>query len=84
MEAQLCEGRHEIRSCFRDASNVIDLEYDKATESWIQKNITPHIEQIDKDIEDINNNIQTNNDLYIQLSDLLRRVRGLISEIQTA
>jgi hypothetical protein len=84
IEAQLCEGRNEIRTCFRDASNVIDLEYDKATNTWMEKNLNPHIEQIDREIADINNNIQTNNDLFIHLNDLLRRVRNLISEIQTA
>ena len=84
MEAQLAEGRNEIRSCFRDASNVIELEYDKATDTWIEKNINPHIKQIDHDIEEINNNIDTANEHYVKLSNLLQRVRKLISNIQTA
>ena len=84
MEAQLAEGRNEIRSCFRDASNVIDLEYDKATDTWIEKNINPYIKQIDHDIEEINNNIDTANEHYVKLSNLLQRVRKLISNIQTA
>jgi predicted nucleic acid-binding Zn-ribbon protein len=84
MEAQLSEGRNEIRSCFRDASNVIELEYDKATDTWIEKNINPHIKQIDHDIEEINNNIDTANEHYVKLSNLLQRVRKLISNIQTA
>jgi hypothetical protein len=78
------EGRNEIRSCFRDASNVIELEYDKATDTWIEKNINPHIKQIDHDIEEINNNIDTANEHYVKLSNLLQRVRKLISNIQTA
>ena len=84
MEAQLAEGRNEIRSCFRDASNVIELEYDKATDTWIEKNINPHIKQIDHDIEEINKNIDTTNEHYVKLSNLLQRVRKLISNIQTA
>ena len=76
MEAQLAEGRNEIRSCFRDASNVIELEYDKATDTWIEKNINPHIKQIDHDIEEINNNIDTANEHYVKLSNLLQRVNN--------
>ena len=34
-------------------------------------------------IEEINNNIDTANELYVKLSDLLQRVRKLISNIQT-
>lgn len=83
IESQLTEGRNEIRACFRDVSNVIDLKYNKATNSWIQENIVPDVEQIDKDIEEINNNIKTNNDLYIKLSHLLQRTRQMISEIQS-
>jgi small GTP-binding protein len=84
IESELREGRNEIRTCFRDVSNVVDLQYDKATDTWIQENIRPIKEQIDSDIEEINNNIKTHNDLYLKLSELLRRVRKLISEIQSA
>ena len=83
VEAQLAVGRSEIRTCFRDVSNVIDMEYDKVTDTWLQENITPYVEQIDHEIEVINNNIQLCNDLYLKLSDLLQRVRRLITEIQT-
>ena len=83
IEAQLTEGRNEIRTCFRDVSNAIDLQYNKATDSWIQENITPAVEQIDNDIEEINNSINTSNDLYIKFSNLLGRVRKMISEIQS-
>ena len=83
IEKQLAEGRSEIRSSFRDVSKAIEMEYDKVTDTWIQKNIDPYIEQIDSEIEEINNNIQTGNNLYIKLTELLQRVRRLITEIQT-
>jgi small GTP-binding protein len=84
IENQLAEGRNEIRSCFRDASNVIEMEYDKATDTWIEKNITPHVQQIDKDIAEIYSNIKSTNDLYIKLNNLLQRTRTMISDIQNA
>jgi len=84
IEYQLAEGRNEIRSCFRDASNVIEMEYDKATDTWIEKNITPHVQQIDKDIAEIYSNIKSTNDLYIKLNNLLQRTRAMISDIQNA
>jgi small GTP-binding protein len=84
IENQLAEGRNEIRSCFRDASNVIEMEYDKATDTWIEKNITPHVQQIDKDIAEIYSNIKSTNDLYIKLNNLLQRTRAMISDIQNA
>ena len=84
IENQLAEGRNEIRSCFRDASNVIEMEYDKATDTWIEKNITPHVRQIDKDLAEIHSNIKSTNDLYIRLNNLLQRTRAMISDIQNA
>jgi small GTP-binding protein len=84
IENQLAEGRNEIRSCFRDASNVIEMEYDKATDTWIEKNITPHVQHIDKDIAEIYSNIKSTNDLYIKLNNLLQRTRTMISDIQNA
>lgn len=84
MEQQLAEGRNEIRTCFLDASKVIDLEYNKATDTWMQNNLDPYIEKIDEDIDSINDNIQNVNDLYLKLNNLLKRVRGLISDIQSA
>ena len=82
IEKQLAEGRGEIRTCFRDVSNVIEMEYDKVTGAWVQKNIVPCIDQIDSEIEEINNNIQAGNDLYVKLTELLQRVRRMIAEIQ--
>jgi peptidoglycan hydrolase CwlO-like protein len=60
------------------------MEYDKATDTWIEKNITPHVQQIDKDIAEIYSNIKSTNDLYIKLNNLLQRTRAMISDIQNA
>lgn len=84
IEQELTEGRMEIRTCFADAAKAIELEYNGATDSWIQKEIAPHIKEVDSSISEIVKECDNTQILYKQLYDLLLRIRQLIDQMQTA
>lgn len=81
-EKSLREARGEIRQCFNDVGNVIELKYDQATKMWIAENIDPSIREIDDQICEINTLVQSKNDEYDRFAVLLSRTRNLIAEVQ--
>lgn len=83
VEDGLRNARGEIRQCFNDVGNVIEMTYDESTKTWIAENIEPSISEIDEQIQEINSMIQSKNEEYDRYSSLLRRTRALISEIQS-
>lgn len=82
-EANLAIARGEIRSCFKEASNAIEMKYDEVTEMWVRENIDPSIAEIDQELADIQRIISEKNEEYNLYLSLLNRVRNLISEIHS-
>lgn len=80
-EANLAIARGEIRSCFKDVSNAIEMKYDEVAGMWIKDNIDPCVEEIDRELASIQNIINAKNDEYNCYLTLLGKVRTLISEI---
>jgi hypothetical protein len=80
-EANLAIARGEIRSCFKDVSNAIEMKYDEATGIWVKENIDPCIEEIDRELAEIQDIIKAKNDEYNHYLTLLGEVRTLIAEI---
>jgi len=81
-ERSLREARGEIRQCFNDVGNAIEMKYDEATKMWVAENIDPSIAEIDEQICEINNLVQSKNEEYDTYSALLARTREIIKEIQ--
>ena len=82
MEKQLLAYRSDIRNCFSEAARVIDLQFDNDTQTWIESNIIPQINDIDKEINEIQNYIKGQEKEIEIIYSLLKETRNMISDIQ--
>ena len=82
-EKNLAIARGEIRSCFKDVSNAIEMKYDEVAEIWVKENLDPSIEEIDQELADIQRIISEKNEEYQHYLYLLGEVRKLITEIHS-
>lgn len=80
-EANLAIARGEIRSCFKDVSNAIEMKYDDVVKMWVNENIDPCIVDIDHDLSDIQSILKEKDEEFNHYLTLLKDVRSLISEI---
>lgn len=81
VEKQLKEYRNDIRNTFTEAANVIDLQFDECTQTWVNENITPKIAEIDQQIKEIQDSVDIRQKEFTIYKDLLERTRNLIAEI---
>lgn len=84
IEKQLLKCRSEIRNMFTDAANVIDMQFDKDTQSWVEANIDPKIQEIDDNIKLIEQSVNIQQRDYEDYRNLLKRTRELINQVQEA
>lgn len=84
MEKQLLQYRSEIRNMFTDAANVIDMQFDEDTQTWIETNLDPKIQEIDDNIKLIEQSVNIQQNEYENYRNLLKRTRELISQVQEA
>lgn len=82
VERQLIACRSDIRNTFAEAANVIDLQFDDETQTWIQESLDPQISEIDQQIKEIENEQTVKDNEFTVYSNLLSRTRNLIAEIQ--
>lgn len=80
-EKNLAIARGEIRSCFKDVSNAIEMKYDEVAEMWVKENLDPSIKEIDQELSNIERIISQKDEEYKRYLDLLGEVRALITEI---
>lgn len=83
-EKQLIAYRNDIRNTFGEAAKVIDMRFDEDTQTWVENNLQPKIDEIDsqiKEIEDEQNIKDKEFDLYRQLQ---QRTRMLIKEVRNS
>ena len=80
VESNLRTARGEIRQCFNDVGNAIEMKYDEATQRWIRDTIEPGIADIDQQLKEINSIINAKNAEYNTCLSLLERTRELIRE----
>lgn len=81
-ELQLIQGRSEIRSAFVDASNVIDMKFDEASNTWVLDNYGKAIQEVDDRIEELESMVTQNNNEAEKYEKYLKEVRSLIAIIQ--
>lgn len=83
-EQQLIAYRSDIRNTFSEAANVIDMRFDKDTQTWVEDNLQPKINEIDSQIKEIEEMQNIKDKEFALYSQLLQRTRMLINEIQNS
>lgn len=81
LEVDLRESRSAVRSGFNDAAHVIEMHFDKATQSFVSSAISSEIENVDSQLDELRNLQQTRSDLFQNLLGLLEETRELIKYI---
>lgn len=81
LEVDLRESRSAVRSGFNDAAHVIEMHFDKATQSFVSSAISSEIENVDSQLDELRNLQQTRSDLFQNLLSLLEETRELIKNI---
>lgn len=84
LERDLRESRSAIRSGFNDAAHVIEMHFDKATQTFVANLISSDIENVDLQLKELRDLQQTRSDLFKNLVGLLEETRGLIQKIHAA
>lgn len=83
LEVDLRESRSAVRSGFNDAAHVIEMHFDKATQSFVSSAISSEIENVDSQLDELRNLQQTRSDLFQNLLGLLEETRELIKSIRS-
>lgn len=82
IEKQMLAYRSDIRNTFAEAANIIEMRFDENTKTWIEDTISPKIELIDAQTNEIQSAIMNQQQEYQLYHSLLKRARGLIDELQ--
>lgn len=80
-EAELRESRTAIRGGFNDCAKEIEMHYDQATKSFVDGEITPQIEKVDRQLSELRDIEEEKSNLVNEISILLGKTRNLIHEI---
>lgn len=81
-EQQLIAYRSDIRNTFGEAANVIDMRFDEETQTWIEDNLQPQIDEIDSQIKEIEDEQNIKDKEFELYNQLLQRTRNLINEVR--
>ena len=81
-EQQLIAYRSDIRNTFGEAANVIDMRFDEETQTWVEDNLQPKINEIDSQIKEIEDAQNIKDKEFSVYNQLLQRTRSLINEVQ--
>lgn len=82
MEKQMLAYRSDIRNTFGEAANIIEMHFDENTKTWIEDTISPKIELIDAQTNEIQSAIRNQQQEYQLYYSLLKKTRELIAELQ--
>jgi len=82
LEKQMLAYRSDIRNTFGEAADIIEMRFDENTKTWIEDTISPKIELIDAQTNEIQSTIMNQQQEYQLFHCLLKRTRGLIIELQ--
>ena len=82
LERQMLAYRNDIRNTFGEAANIIEMRFDENTKTWIEDTISPKIELIDAQTNEIQSAIMNQQQEYQIYYGLLKRTRELIAELQ--
>lgn len=84
LEVDLRESRSAVRSGFNDAAHVIEMHFDRATQSFVSSTISSEIENVDSQLDELRNLQQTRSNLFQNLLGLLEETRELIKNIHAS
>lgn len=82
-EVDLRESRFAVRTGFNDATHVIEMHFDKATQSFVSSTISSEIEKVGFQLDELRSLQQTRSNLFQNLLGLLEETRGLITNIHS-
>jgi len=83
LEVDLRDSRSAVRTGFNDATHVIEMHFDKATQSFVSSTISSEIEEVGSQLDELRNLQQTRSNLFQNLLGLLEETRGLITNIHS-
>ena len=81
LEKDLRESRSAVRSWFNDAAHVSEMHYDQVTKTYVASNLTPGIEIVDKQLEELRDVQRQRSDLFHDLVGLLEETSNLIRDL---
>lgn len=81
LEIDLRESRLAVRSGFNEAANIIEMHFDKTTQSFVSNTITAEINNVDSQLDELREIQQTRSELFKEIHSLLDETRVLIKEI---
>ena len=81
-EQDLIAYRSDIRNTFGEAANVIDMKFDEETQTWVEENLQPKIDEIDSQIRNIEEEQNIKDKEFELYRQLLQRTRKMIYEVQ--
>ena len=82
-EAELRESRTAMRAGFNEVSQVIKAQVDEATKEYISQTFGQRLEEIDRQLEELQDMRQTRSDLAKNLTQVLDDTRLLIREMHS-
>lgn len=83
LEVDLRDSRSAVRTGFNDATHVIEMHFDKATQLFVSSTISSEIEEVGSQLDELRNLQQTRSNLFQNLLGLLEETRGLIKNIHS-
>ena len=83
-EQQLIAYRSDIRNTFGEAANVIEMRFDEETQTWLEDNLQPKINEIDSQIKEIEDELNIKDKEFALYIQLLQRTRMLINEVHNS
>ncbi len=83
LESDLRESRVAVRAGFDDAAYEIELHFDKATGTYVDRTIGQRLAEVDQQIKELSALRQSRGNLFQHIVGLLDETRGLISEMHS-
>ena len=79
-ERELQKARTTVRTVFGDAANAVDMHFDKATDTYVAKNIDPPLTEVDEQLSELRSMKRSRGDMFRDLKHLLKETRALIRD----
>ena len=83
MEANIKNGRIEIKKYFNEAAQIVEMHFDEATQTYVENELESKIISINKEVKELDNLLEAKSKLHNDLRDLVEETRCLIEMIQS-
>ena len=83
-DEELRKCRAEVRSSFNDVAHVIEMHFDQAAGAYVTNTLTTEIEEVDKQLKELQEMQQTRTALFDDLYGLLEETKAMIQDLHAA